>query len=97
MVAASKECWRKWGLEQPLWRKNWQYTRGFPGGLEGKEYACSAGNLGLIPELGRSPGEGHGHSLQHSSLENPMDRDGVTELDTTEQLSKVQGSFPIAH
>ena len=72
MVAASKECWRKWGLEQPLWRKNQQYTRGFPGGSEGKEYACSAGNLGLIPGLGRSPGEGQGCPLQDSGLEKSM-------------------------
>ena len=70
---------------------------GFPDSSVSNESACNVGNLGLIPELGRSPGEGHGHSLQHSCLENPMDRDGVTELDTTEQLSKVQGSFPIAH
>ena len=32
------------------------------------------GNMGLIPELGRSPGEGHGNSLQYSSLGKPMDR-----------------------
>ena len=36
--------------------------------------ACSAGDLGLIPGLGRSPGGGHGNPLQHSCLENPMDR-----------------------
>ena len=46
---------------------------GFPGGSDGKESACSAGDLSLIPESGRSPGEGHGHLLQHSSLENSMD------------------------
>ena len=49
------------------------YT-GFPGGLDGKESDCNAGDLGLIPGLGRSPGEGHGNSLQYSCLENPMDR-----------------------
>ena len=36
--------------------------------------ACNAGDLGLIPVLGRSPGEGHGNPLQYSYLENPMDR-----------------------
>ena len=44
---------------------------GFPGGLEGKASACSAGHLGLIPGLGRSPGEGNGNPLQYSCLENP--------------------------
>ena len=44
---------------------------GFPGGSDGKESACSEGDLGLIPGLGRSPGGGHGNSLQYSSLENP--------------------------
>ena len=39
-----------------------------------KESACNAGDLGLIPGLGRSPGEGNGNPLQYSCLENPMDR-----------------------
>ena len=39
----------------------------------GKEYACSAGDLGLVPGLGRSPGEGKGYPLQYSGLENSMD------------------------
>ena len=47
---------------------------GFPGGSDGKESACSAGDLGLIPGLGRFPGEGNGNPLQYSCLENPMDR-----------------------
>ena len=47
---------------------------GFPGGSDGKESACSAGDLGLILGSGRSPGEGHGNPLQCSCLENPMDR-----------------------
>ena len=46
----------------------------FPGGPEGKESTCNAGDLGLIPGLGRSPGEGKGYPLQYSGLENPMDR-----------------------
>ena len=46
----------------------------FPAGLDGKESACNAGDLGSIPGLGRSPGEGNGNPLQHSCLENPMDR-----------------------
>ena len=46
----------------------------FPGGSDGKESACDVGDLGLIPGLGRSPGEGKGYPLQYSGLENPMDR-----------------------
>ena len=46
----------------------------FPGGSDGKESAHSAEDLGLIPESGRSPGEGNGNLLQYSCLENPMDR-----------------------
>ena len=44
----------------------------FPGGSTGKESACNAGDLGLIPGLGRSPGEGKGCPLQYSGLENSM-------------------------
>ena len=47
--------------------------QGFPGGSADKESACSAGDLGLIPGLGRSPGEGKGYPLQYSGLENSMD------------------------
>ena len=44
---------------------------GFPGD---DESSCNAGDLGLIPGLGRSPGEGNAYLLQYSCLENPMDR-----------------------
>ena len=69
----------KWGWG----RMNWEtgvdiYTllciKCFLGGSDSKESACSAVHLGLIPELGRSPGDGHGNPLQYSCLENPMDR-----------------------
>ena len=46
---------------------------GFPGGSEAKVSASNAGDLGSIPGLGRSPGEGNGNPLQYSCLENPMD------------------------
>ena len=46
----------------------------FPHSSVGKESACNVGDLGLIPGLGRSPGEGNGNPFQHSCLENPMDR-----------------------
>ena len=65
--------------------------RGFPDSLNSKEYACNAGDPGLIPGSGRSPGEGHGNPLQCSCLENPMDRGawwatghGIAESDMTE-------------
>ena len=45
-----------------------------PGGSDGKASACNVGDLGWIPGLGRSPGEGNGNPLQYSCLENPMDR-----------------------
>ena len=48
--------------------------RGFPGGSDSKESACSAGDPGLIPWLGRYPGEGNDNPLQYTCLENSMDR-----------------------
>ena len=61
-------------------RRNWgslfmrcTLTEGFPGGSDGKASACNAGDPGLIPGSGRSPGEGNGNPLQYSCLENPMD------------------------
>ena len=47
---------------------------GFPGGSDSKESTCNAGDLGSIPGLGRSPGEGHDNPLQCSGLETSMDR-----------------------
>jgi len=48
-------------------------SKGFPGSLAGKQSACFAGDLGSIPELRRSPGEGNGYPLRYSGLENSMD------------------------
>ena len=67
---------------------------GFPGGSGGKESACNAGDLCLIPGLGRCPGGGHGNPLQCSSPENPHGQRslagyspwGSKESDRTEQL-----------
>ena len=67
---------------------------GFPGGSYGEVSACNVGDLGLIPGLGRPPGEEHGNPLQYSCLDNSMNRGawlgyspcGCKELDMTEQL-----------
>ena len=61
-----KICWRRDMLPTSVFL-------GFPCGSAGKESTCNAGDLGLIPELERSPGEGKGYSLQYSALENSMD------------------------
>ena len=76
----------------------YQSFDGFPGGSVGEGSACSAGHLGSIPELGRSPGGSLGNPLQYSCLENPPRQrslvgyspQGCKEADTTEQLSIVQ-------
>ena len=66
----------------------------FPGGADGKEPACNAGDPDLIPESGRSLAEGNGYPLQYSCWNNSMDRwawwatiHGITESDRTEQLT----------
>ena len=82
---SSSSCnkWKKWG---------------FPGGSRSKESACNAGDLGLIPGLGRSPVGVHGNLFQYSCLENPHGQRslvgshpwGCKELDMTEQLTLSQ-------
>ena len=60
----------------------------FPCGSAGKESTCNVGDLGSIPGLGRSPGEGKGYTLQYSGLENSMDSPwGQKESNMTERLS----------
>ena len=61
-----KICWRRDRLPIPVFL-------GFSCGSTGKESACNAGDLGSIPRLGRSPGEGKGYPFQYSGLENSMD------------------------
>ena len=76
-------------------KARYAYTWGFPGGSHGKEFACNVGDPGLLPGLGRSPGEGNGNPFWYSCLENPMYRGawratspwGHRESDTTEQLT----------
>ena len=59
-------CWRRDRLPTPVFLV-------FPCGSAGKESACIVGDLGSIPGLERSPGEGKGYPLQYSDLENSMD------------------------
>ena len=71
-----------------------------PGSLDRKESACTAGDVGLIPGLGRSPGEGNSNTLQYPCLENSMDRGawqatvhgGHKESETTERLTRFQAT-----
>ena len=82
---AQKNHWRSDRLPTPVFL-------GFPGGSDGKESTQNAGDLGLIPGLGRCPGGGHGNPLQDSCLENPHGQrsladyhpQGHRESDTTE-------------
>ena len=74
---------------------------GFPGGSDGKESACNAGDPGSIPGSGRSPGEGNGNSLQYSRLENPTAEEpgglqsiGAQKSDTAEQLKHMRDLWP---
>ena len=77
-----EDSWRRDELPTPVFL-------GFPRGSAGKESTCHVGDLGSIPELGRSPGKGKGYPLQYSGLGNSMDyiANEVAESDTTEQLS----------
>ena len=84
--------WFNSWVRKILWRRDRLPTpvfSGFPCGSAGKESACNVGDLGLIPGLGRSPGEGKDYPLQYSGLENCMDSIvspwGPKELDMTEQ------------
>ena len=76
-----KILWRRDRLPTPLFF-------GFPYGSAGKESTCNVGELGSIPQLGRSPGEGKGYPLQYSGLENGLYSPwGLKEWDRSEQLS----------
>jgi len=89
--SACKSPWFDSWVGKIPWRRDRPPTPvflDFSCGSAGKESACNVGDLGLIPGLGRSPGEGKGYPLQYSGLENPMESPwGRKELDTTEQLS----------
>ena len=63
--------------------------RGFPGSSDSKESPCNAGDPGSIPGSERYLGEGNGNPLQHSCLENPMDRGSPGWLQSMGQLKKI--------
>ena len=85
-----KICWRRDRLPTPVFFS-------FPCGSAGKESTCNAGDLGFIPVLGRSPGEGKGYPFQYFGLENAMDYTvhGILQARIPEQvaLSFSRGSF----
>ena len=75
LLEESKSQFDFWVRKIP-WRRDRLPTTmflGFHSGSAGKESACNARDLGSIPGLGRSPGEGKGYPLQYSGLENSMD------------------------
>jgi len=82
LILGRKFCWRRDRLPTPVFL-------GFPCGSAGKESARKVGDLGSIPALGRTPGEGKGCPLQYSGLKNSMDYSpwGHKELNMAEQLS----------
>ena len=93
------QCRRPWlnsWVGKMPWRRDMTPVfLGFPAGSDSKESACNAGDLGSIPASGRSPGGGHGNSLQYSCLEKPQGQKslvsyclwGRKESDTTKWLS----------
>ena len=90
-------------LDANLWSDEiWcplQWGGGFPGGSDGQESTCNVGNLGSIPRLGRSPGEGNGSPPQYSCLENPMDRGAwwVTVHEVTKSWTQLSDFHFLTH
>ena len=91
-------------ISQKTSLQNLAWSKGFPGGSDGKESACNGGDLGSIPGLGRSPEKGHDNPLQYSCLENPHGQRslvgcspwGRKESDTPERLSTAQYEVKLA-
>ena len=111
MPMANFAWWQSWAVPtETIWPTKPETLRFtiFSGGSDSKESSCKVGDPGLIPESGRSPGEGTGNPLQYSCLENPMDRGAwwatvhvVSESDMTEWLDDMtwhlQKSFQTSH
>ena len=72
------------------WRRQLPSDGGFPGGSDGKESVCSAGDWDSLPGSGRSLGEGKGNPLQYSCLESPMDRGAWWALQPMGSQSRTQ-------
>ena len=70
----SERVGHDWATELNLFDPTYALLWDFPGGSDGKASTCNTRDPGLIPGLGRFPGEGNGNPLQYSCLENPMDR-----------------------
>ena len=85
--------WRMegWGIRDKgnLGIHAFEFSLGLPSGLDRKESACNAGDPGLIPGLGRFPGEGNGNPLQYSCLGNPMDRGAWQTIRVTESQTRL--------
>ena len=70
-------------------------NKGFPGGSDSKESPCNAGNLGSIPGLERTLGEGNVYPLQYSCLENSMDR-GTWQATDSKELDMTERTNPLS-
>ena len=91
-----KAFWRVWLYHKMLYLFSFcSIAFGFPGGSDGKESTCNAGDLGSIPGLGRSPGGGNGYSCQYSCPENSMVR-GAWWLQST-GLQRVRHDWTTEH
>ena len=92
-MGLSLSC-RDWEKKDPEVSIGIVLKLGFPGSSDSKESFCNAGDHGLIPESGRSPGVGNGTPVQYSCLENPMERGtwqatalGVAKSNMTDSIS----------
>ena len=97
-IPMDRRAWQSTGSQRV--GQDWSNLEGFPAGSDSKEAACNAEHSGLIPGLGRSPGERNGNLLQYPCLENSMDREawwatvhGVTKSWT--QLSDCKEIQPV--
>ena len=75
------------------------YHQGFSGGSDSKEFLCNVGDLGLVPGLGRFPGEGNGNSLQYSGLKNSIDRGAcqATIHGVTKSRTRLSNFYSLTH